>query len=343
VAEAGVFGLTDLWRSRWTLPQDARFATFGSCFAQHISRALIERKMGWVNAEPAPMGTPADLAKRFNYGVFSARTGNIYTAAQLRLLLALAAGEGDPDAPEVWEDGGRHYDSLRPGIEPGGFADRAEALASRRAMLRALGRAVRGADVFVFTLGLTEGWQSAATGQPYAACPGTQGGRFDAAAHRFVNSRAAAVRADLDAALGLLRRMNAEVRLLLTVSPVPLTATASGQHVLPATMRSKAVLRAVAAELAEDEPAADYFPSYEIIAGPPARSCFYEPNLRGVVAEGVGLVMRHFFAGLDLTGPARHAAEAAAAAARAQAEAGAAAEEALVCDEAVLEAYNHAR
>lgn len=340
VAAAGVFGLSDLWTSPWALPADARFATFGSCFAQHISRALKARRMGWIDGEPAPAATPPDLALRFNYGVFSARTANIYTAAQLRLLLRLVAGQVAVDAPEIWADpDGRFRDSLRPAIEPDGFASHDEAILSRTAMLRGLKRAITGADVFVFTLGLTEGWESA-TGQPYAACPGTLGGSFNADQHRFVNYRAAAIRQALDDSLVLLRGLNPDIHLLLTVSPVPLTATASGDHVLVATTRSKSVLRGVAGEMAEDCPEVDYFPSYEIITGPATRSAFFEPNLRSVVPQGVETVMGHFFQGLRLTAPPRHGAEAAAEASRDRAVTEAMAAEALVCEEAALEAYN---
>lgn len=341
VAEAGIYGLSGLWTSKWSLPVDARFATFGSCFAQHISRALRARRMGWIDGEPAPGGLPAELAAAFNYGVFSARTANIYTAAQLRLLLELAAGDADATAPEIWADAdGRFRDSLRPAIEPKGFASRDEALASRRSMLRGLRRAVEGADVLVFTLGLTEGWESTATGQPYAACPGTLGGQFDDRAHRFVNHRAAAIRRDLDAALALLHRLNPAIHLLLTVSPVPLTATASGGHVLVATTHSKSVLRGVAGEMAEDHPRVDYFPSYEIIMGAPARMGFFEPNLRSVALPGVEVVMGHFFSGLQLAAPARHGGDATR---EAEAEARIAAvmqAEDLACEEVALEAFN---
>lgn len=340
VAEAGIFGLTDLWTSKWDLPADARFATFGSCFAQHISRALKERRMGWIDGEPAPGGTPPDLAREYNYGVFSARTANVYTAAQLRLLLSMTVGDTPVDGPEIWEDAdGRFRDSLRPAIEPNGFSSRNEAVLSRLAMIRGLKRAVIGADVFVFTLGLTEGWENTKA-QPFAACPGTMGGRFDADQHHFVNYRSAAIRTALDESLALLTRLNPEIHLLLTVSPVPLTATASGQHVLVATTRSKSVLRAVAGEMAEDEARVDYFPSYEIITGAPTRSAFFEPNLRSVVRQGVDTVMGHFFGGLRLTAPARHGAEAEAEAARDRAITEAIEAEALVCEEAALEAYN---
>lgn len=340
VAEAGVYGLADLWASPWELPQDARFATFGSCFAQHISRALNERRMGWLDGEPAPSGTPPELARRFNYGVFSARTANVYTAAQLRLLLQMVAGEVPVEGPEIWADpDGRFRDSLRPAIEPEGFATFAEAVWSRQAMVRGLRRAIVGADVFVFTLGLTEGWENL-QGQPFAACPGTMGGVFDAEKHRFVNYRAAAIREALDQSFTILRGLNPSIHLLLTVSPVPLTATASGQHVLVATTRSKSVLRGVAGEMAEDYPEVDYFPSYEIIAGAPTRSAFYEPNLRSVVSQGVETVMAHFFKGLRLTAPARHGAVQAQEAERDRVMAQTMADEALVCEEAALEAYN---
>ena len=340
VAEAGIFGLRDLWASKWELPADARFATFGSCFAQHISRALKDRRMGWIDGEPAPAATPPELARRFNYGAFSARTANIYTAAQLRILLQMVVGDRAVADAEFWEEPtGRILDSLRPVIEPDGFGSLDEALLSRLAMLRGLKRAITGADVFVFTLGLTEGWENL-SGQPFAACPGTMGGSFDPDQHRFVNYRTADIRAAMDEVETLLLRLNPDIHLLLTVSPVPLTATASDQHVLVATMRSKSVLRAVAGEMAEDRPRVDYFPSYEIITGAATRSAFFEPNLRSVVAQGVDTVMGHFFAGLRLTGPNRHGGDAAEEAARDQAMASDMANEALVCEEAALEAFN---
>lgn len=342
VAETGLYGLTDLWKSQWHLPQDAAFATFGSCFAQHISRALIARKLNWLNAEPAPGRTPHDLAKAFNYGVFSARTGNIYTAAQLLYWVRLADGSLPADAIELWQDGkGRVHDVLRPGIEPTGFASMAEARASLAGTARAFRRCITDADVFVFTLGLTEGWINTATGQSYSLCPGTGVGDFDPAVHAFHNYRYAEIRSGLEQALTAMWALNPNLKVLLTVSPVPLVATASGDHVLVATQYSKSVLRAVAGDAAQDHAAVEYFPSYEIIAAPPTRGAFFEPNLRGIAAEGVELVMRHFFAGIDLTAPAtgRKTADDAA---RKEADLRRTAQEKLVCEEMILERFNEA-
>lgn len=337
VAEAGIFGLKDLWTSKWELPADARFATFGSCFAQHISAALVARQMNWFNAEPAPRRTPPELARAYNYNVFSARTANVYTAAQLRHLVGLADRSIAPDAAEFWSDAkGRVRDSLRPAIEPDGFASTDEALLSRRTMVRAFRRAVAETDVFVFTLGLTEGWRNRATGQPYPMCPGTLAGQFDADQHEFDPARYPAIRADLEAACAAMRGLNPALNVLLTVSPVPLTATASGDHVLKATTYSKSVLRAVAGDLAADAGWIDYFPSYEIIAGAPARAMFFEPNMRSVAAQGVAVVMGHFFGGLRLSGERKYTQPDPDAAREAAAEAEAAAED-LICEEMTLD------
>lgn len=298
VAEAGIWGYEGLFRSKWKLPANAAFATYGSCFAQHISRAVQADGKPWVNAEPAPASTSPALAAKFGYGVYSSRTANIYTARMLELWVALAQKPARSNAIEIWENEGRFRDSLRPTIEPDGYASHAECLEMLENTAHAFARSVREAQVFVFTMGLTEGFEHAKTGQPYALCPGTLAGTYDASQHSFVNYRYTAILKSMKSAIRGLRALNPEIKILLTVSPVPLTATATGHHVLLATQYSKSVLRAVAGDLAEMANDVDYFPSYEIIASPPTRAQFFAPNMRSVAPEGVALVMEHFFRGM---------------------------------------------
>jgi len=295
VAEAGPFGLTGLWTPKFRLERGHGIVTAGSCFAQHIGRALKARGHRWMETEPAPPFFGEAERAAFNYGIFSFRTGNIYTARMLLQWLRLAFDEGAvPD--ETWEQESRLTDPLRPVIEPGGFDGAAELRAAREATCAAIRRAVREADWFVFTLGLTESWRNTDTGLEYALCPGTVAGRFDPARHAFHNAPMAEILADLSAALELMRRENPALRVLLTVSPVPLTATASGQHVLCASGYSKSVLRAVAGQAASEFDFVDYFPSYEIITSPVFRGIFFAPNMRSVEPQGVETVMGHFFA-----------------------------------------------
>jgi hypothetical protein len=84
-------------------------------------------------------------------------------------------------------------------------------------------------------------------------------------------------------------------KILLTVSPVPLTATASGKHVLVSTVHSKSMLRSVAGQLAANKPHIDYFPSYELVTNPKLHSTSFSDNLRSVRDETVQSVMSHFF------------------------------------------------
>lgn len=296
VAAVSPFEMGGMWKPKYPVTQDMKIVTAGSCFAQHIGQALAARGYSWLDAEPAPAFMREETAREFNYGIFSFRTGNIYTTRMLRQWLEQAHGRAEP-MWEYWEDAeGRVYDPMRPGIEPDGFASVAEFRQARNVTYAALRRAVQEAGVFIFTLGLTESWANAETGQEYASCPGTAAGTYDPDRHVFVNHRVDAIQADLAAVLALLHEENPALKVLLTVSPVPLTATASGQHVLTATSYSKSVLRTVAGMAMQDHEWVDYFPSFEIINAAPFRGMFFHPNQRNVTRHGVDFVMKNFFA-----------------------------------------------
>lgn len=294
VAEPDPAQIRGLWQPKFLLEKDAGVSTYGSCFAQHIGRALSARGYNWLNTEQPPEGISIETARDYNYGIFSSRTGNIYTTTLL-LQWAQWAFEDAPVPDEIWQDGDRFYDPFRPRIEPGGFESPEEVLRLRAATLDAFRRSVTEAGVFVFTLGLTERWINQDGGYEYPMCPGTAGGRFDPDQHQFDNLDYRATIEALRQALAILRKANRELRFILTVSPVPLTATASGEHVLTATTRSKSILRAVAGRVAEMRADTDYFPSYEIITSPVFGGRFFERNLRSVTAEGVDFVMNSFF------------------------------------------------
>lgn len=289
------YQISGLWQPKFQVLPAHHIVTAGSCFAQHIGRALARRGYRWFNAEPAPQFMAEEDETAFNYGIFSFRTGNIYTTRMLRQWLEQAFGMADAPG-EIWQAEGRYFDPMRPTIEPHGFASEAELQAARQATYSAIRKAVRKADLFIFTLGLTESWMNLKSGLEYASCPGTAAGQYDAALHGFNNHRVDAIKDDLEAALLVMREANPTLKVLLTVSPVPLTATASGAHVLTATTYSKSLLRAVAGMVAEDHDFVDYFPSYEIITAPAFRGMFFAPNMRSVMPEGVDFVMKNFFA-----------------------------------------------
>jgi hypothetical protein len=328
--------MTELWDPKYRVRPRRPIATFGSCFAQHFAAALRKRGYNWLDAEPVAGGIDDDTARRFGYRVFSARTGNIYTASLLLQWTRWALGLSQPP-DEVWTEGTRFIDPFRPTIEPGGFASRDELLALRASTIAAFRRCIEDSGVLVFTLGLTESWAHV-DGHEYPMCPGTAGGTFDPDRHRFENQKFRRVRAALTEAIALMRQANPKLRILLTVSPVPLTATNSGQHVLVATGQSKAVLRAVAWDVADSADYIDYFPSYEIINAPGARGAFFQPNLRSVTQEGVDFVMQSFFESQTRKfGPLPDAPYAAPNRARARQRKAA---QDVICDEEILDAFS---
>ena len=294
VADRSPFQIKGLWKPRFQIKRRTRIITAGSCFAQHISRALVQRGYAWVDAEPAPEAMTAEARRDYHYGTFSFRAGNIYTPNMLHQWLTWAAGVDAPPAV-VWEKDGRFYDPFRPAVEVDGFATEAEVFASRDVTIAAVRDAVEKASVFVFTLGLTEAWTDVDGGFEYAICPGTVAGVFDPEKHQFVNHGFGSSFQSLRAAIKIARKINPRIRFLLTVSPVPLTATASDAHVLTASSHSKSILRAVASEACDAFPFVDYFPSYEIITHPAFRGMFFEPNMRTVDPRGVSFVMDCFF------------------------------------------------
>lgn len=297
VANKNPLEVTDLWKPKFKINERLRFVTYGSCFAQHIGKALSVRNFNWKNYEVPPPQISSNLAKEFSYGVFSSRTGNIYTTSLFKQWIEWSLNlKKVPD--EYWEKNGRIYDPFRPRIEPKGFASIEEMYSSRRQAISAFGESIKTSQVIVFTLGLTESWVNKETGYEYPMCPGTAAGIFDAEKHVFENQSYSIVYSNLLQSIRIIKGVNPKVKFILTVSPVPLTATNTHNHVLVSSMYSKSVLRAVAGELATSKSFIDYFPSYEYINAPSYKGMFFEPNLRGVSQYGVNFVMDCFFSSI---------------------------------------------
>jgi hypothetical protein len=279
--------------ARFKLNRKSKVATAGSCFAQHISRTLTKHGFNYYVTETGDGLLPQNATQR-NFGVFSARFGNIYTARQLTQLFDRTYGRFSP-VDHYWNrSDGKLVDPFRPQIEPDGF-DSVEALAQSRAgHFAAVREMFEKLDVFVFTLGLTEAWQSRVDGAVFPLAPGVVADAMDHERYEFINFEVKDVVADLQLFIGQLFAVNPRAKIILTVSPVPLIATYENQHVLVSTTYSKSVLRAAAGEIAKANPHCDYFPSFEIITGNYNRGQYFEGDLRSIKPEGVDHVMKLF-------------------------------------------------
>lgn len=285
--------------------RNTRVATAGSCFAQHIARHLRMNGFNYYITESGHSVLPEAVRKENNYGLYSARYGNIYTSRQLLQLMERAYHLFQP-VEDCWQDGPDVFiDPFRPSAQPGGFISELEMRLDREQHLRCVREMFETLDVFVFTLGLTECWVSRADGAVFPICPGVEGGEFDETRHLFCNETVDDVVSEMSAFLMHLARVNPRAQVILTVSPVPIAATArKDQHVLAASTYSKSVLRVAADMIASRYPHVHYFPSYEIVTGSFSRGSYYAPDLRSVLEEGVAHVMELFIKHVTVDGDA---------------------------------------
>jgi len=270
----------------------------GSCFASNVVPWLEAANITYLRTErPHPMFE--SLGENLGYRSFSAAYGNIYTVRQMLQLLKRAHGLFTPQEDRWYVDGGV-VDPFRPGLRyPASSDGEFDVLTAEH--LSATRSAFRDASVLVLTLGLTEAWLSAVDGAVYPGAPGTISGTFDPTRHVFHNFTADEVRRDLHELIELVRVDNPTVRVILTVSPVPLVATATAEHVLTASTYSKSVLRVAAGEIASSVADVTYFPAYEIITGPQAPYDFMEADRRNVSAAGIRAAMHSLLVNSDIS------------------------------------------
>src|SRR5437867_666407 len=222
------------------LHEGDRVFSAGSCFASNIVPYLEKSGITYVRTEKRPQALSA-LKDGLGYESFSARFGNIYTSRQFLQLLLRCTRQWTPKE-DRWRTRAGLVDPFRPGLAYLAGSD-AEFDALTQSHLSATKEAIEMATVVIFTLGLTEAWH-AADGAVFPVCPGTLAGEFDPAKHHFINFTTAQVTEDLVECRHQISRHNSNARFVVTVSPVPLTATATGKHVVVASLESKAILRA---------------------------------------------------------------------------------------------------
>jgi hypothetical protein len=275
-----------------------RVVSAGSCFASRLVPYLEKAGLTYLRTEAMHPAFQDLEPEGLGYAKFSAAYGNIYTARHLLQLLKRCLKTFSP-VEDRWPLSEEIVDPLRPGLRYRARSHREFDLLTAQ-HLRRTHEAFESADVFVFTLGLTEAWVSRLDGTVFPACPGTVAGSFDPERHEFMNFNVPEVIYDLDEFIRLLRQINPNGRLIITVSPVPLVATATNSHVLSASIYSKSVLRVAAEEITRLHRDVTYFPAYEIVAGPQAPENFFEKDKRNVSQAGVEAVMSAMLAHCEI-------------------------------------------
>lgn len=263
------------------IKKNSVISSAGSCFAQHIGKNLLSRNFKFLKSQYSD-----DRVESFGIG-------NIYTTRQLRQWLEFCLDRMQFSKETIFEDEDTmYYDYLIPHMPA--KSSLLELQARRQDLGKELRKYLTQSDVFIFTCGLTEQWETPSH-EALAVCPGTICGKFDSKKHRFYNLTYNDILDDLTEIDKLISEINANIKFIYTVSPVPLTATAAKDHVLVASNNAKSKLKAAVCQHVESSQSSVYFPSYELITHNTKSDWRFSANLRTVSKLGVDFVMQHAF------------------------------------------------
>ncbi|MBI1190522.1 MAG: hypothetical protein GC200_07580 [Tepidisphaera sp.] len=221
----------------------------GSCFA---------RAVAYIMAHRGQNVTFGGLYHRYN-------AFNILQT----LKWALKGGFGPEHLIQM--DNGRVFDPHGREEAEFSYASLDEGVATFRKTLDDVARAVRGAQVMVLTFGLVEAWRDDRTSTWLNLMPPKKHlPDFDArfSVHRTKQSENKAAIGEI---FRLVREANPAMKMICSVSPIPLRATFCFHDVFVATSYGKATLRSALQEAIDEANDAglrqiDYFPSFEIVS-----------------------------------------------------------------------------
>jgi hypothetical protein len=284
-------------RQKWFMPRiepkfkfvrDDKFYAIGSCFARGIEHALTQRGVAVESAAP-------EFAKfqPVNKDVTGLGFTNKYNTFSILNELRWAL---DPEAvfpvdsivqvtESSWCD-----PHCTPTLE---LADFAETL-DRRTLMQTVAKRIAHCRAVIITLGLVEVWRDCeadvyTNSTPVRPVLKTHPNRYEFHLTSFTENWD-----NLETIHALLRHYgHPDLRIVITVSPVPLMATFSEMDVVVANTYGKSLLRAVAQQWAAAHGNVDYFPSYEIVQNSDD-SAVWEADLRHVTGAAVQHIMELF-------------------------------------------------
>lgn len=255
--------------------------TIGSCFARNIEEEL-QRKgctLPVLDFE-APLsewpGRPNGLLNEFNPGSISDRIIDAFNDVR------------HDNTELLYENHKGWFDfKLRP-TPPVSF----ERAIQRRKEIDNIYSSIKNVECIIITLGYIEAWRHISTGKYLNSIDpkvSITDNSFEKQVLNFEEAYANLKRA--------LQQIPSSIKVILTVSPVPLQATFTKQDCIIANEHSKSTLRVVSQMLYDEFDNVDYFPSYEIVRSNGLAS--YESDNIHVKKEVVGKVVQYMVSKYD--------------------------------------------
>jgi len=277
---------------KFPLFQTDSFFCIGSCFARNIEEHLIYRDIAVKSRRI--IAPRVEISARPNGLVNKYTTHAI--AQELEWVVRPPVRYGDLvlETEMGWRDL-----LLAPTIAPV-TQERAEA--RRRYVTETYFDRLRSVDVVILTLGLNEVWRDGLHQIWLNAPPGLGNVRRERDRFSVYSSDVASNLEALETTRAHLKVINPGVRIIVTVSPVPMGVTFFDQDISVANTNSKSVLRSATQTFANSHSDVDYFPSYEMVTLSD-RAAAYGPDFLHVRNEMVEHVIETFFQTYGLSAP----------------------------------------
>lgn len=281
---AGSF--VDIWtKPKFTIDRNAKVFTIGSCFARNVEEKLEDNGVEVLSRDFVLDVEDYNVPARPNAALNKFNTQSI----EDEIAMVLADKEYDPNEIFIEIDG-KYFDPLASYTK---IAD-LERVKSIREKIILVTSKIEEAGVVVITLGQNEAWVDLETRLHLNTAPPPSllkryKDRFGVELMNYEEN--------MECLCNIMEMIKSkcsrDVKVIVTVSPVPMGTTLSNMDVISANVYSKSMLRICAQELMERYDFVDYFPSYEMATSSP-RTLAWERDLLHVTDEAVGFITGQF-------------------------------------------------
>lgn len=271
---------------KFKLSSEERFFTIGSCFARNIERKLLECKAEILSNDISipqewvahPQAKNSDILNKFN-------THSIYNEIHRTL------------CPEKYTDMGlinvkndKWYD---PQTSYTAVISKDKCLEMRN-RIETLYNNLSNSTTVIMTLGMTESWIDDETGLFINGLPPPEVIKHQKDRFSFFNASVPMVEDSLAKTIELLKeKCTSSIKIIITISPVPLRRTFTQNDIITANTFSKSTLRVAAQNIADWYSFVDYYPSYEMVMNSPRQSSWQEDTIH-VADDLVGMITSCF-------------------------------------------------
>jgi len=253
-----------------------RVSVIGSCFASNFRLWLLNNGYNFCQFEDGPFTSVGSL-----------RTGPLFNPGSVRQLVDWAY-YGFTPVDTSWIVDGRLCDPYRKFMS---WPTKRDMIIEREAHFAATRNMIEQSDVLILTLGLSEVWRNREDKSCYYLIPPP--GILDERYHEHVLLTVDECLSHLDRFYAIVQEKNPKLRLITTLSPVPLMASYFDRHAVVSDAISKATLRTALHWFCQNHPEVIYFPSYEMAVRTPDWP--YQPDNRHVhPGPVVDRIMRSF-------------------------------------------------